>query len=219
MRNNIDLKKGILIAIEGIDGAGKTTQAKNLLDALTKEGFDAVCFKEPTAGQWGLKIREIALNGRNHITIEEELNYFIFDRREDVKENIEPALKSNKIVIMDRYYHSNIAYQGSLGINPEKIRIKNEEEEHFPIPDVVIILDVKPKIGTSRIKKFRKEKLNKYEQEKYLASVRDIFKEMSQENIQIIDGTRSIDEMKEQILNIAHEVIEPIIIKKIELFT
>lgn len=213
MSNNIKLRKGILIAIEGIDGAGKTTQAKNLLDSLTAEGYDAICFKEPTAGQWGLRIREIALNGRNNITVEEELNYFILDRREDVKENIEPALRSNKIVIMDRYYHSNIAYQGALGIEPEEIRRRNEDEEHFPIPDIVIILDVAPKIGTSRIKKFRKEKLNKYEEKKYLASVRDIFKGMSQENIQIIDGTPSIDEMEGQILNIAHDVIEPIIIK------
>ncbi len=207
MSTKIKLKKGILIAIEGIDGAGKTTQAKNLLDALKKEGYDAVYFKEPTAGQWGLKIRDIALNGRDHITADDELNYFIFDRREDVKENIGPALRSNKIVIMDRYYHSNIAYQGALGIDPEEIRRRNEIEELFPMPDVVIILDVAPGIGVSRIIKFRKEELNKFEQEKYLNSVRDIFKKMDQENIRIIDGSRPVDEMNEHILNIAHDII------------
>jgi dTMP kinase len=213
MMNNIKLKKGILIALEGIDGAGKTTQAKNLLDILTKEGYDAVCFKEPTAGQWGLKIREIALNGRNHITVEDELNYFIFDRKEDVKENIQPALDSNKIVIMDRYYYSNIAYQGALGIDPEEIRKKNESEEKFPIPNVVIILNVAPNIGTSRIRKLRKEQLNKFEEEKYLVKVRNIFNEMKEENIQIIDGARTIEDVEEHILNIAHNIIEPAIIK------
>lgn len=207
MSNKKKLKKGILIAIEGIDGAGKTTQAKNLVETLKTEGYDAVYFKEPTAGQWGLNIRDIALNGRDHITADDELNYFIFDRREDVKENIEPALRSNKIVIMDRYYHSNIAYQGALGIDPEEIRRKNEIEEHFPVPDVVIILDVAPRIGVSRIIKFRKEELNKFEQEKYLNSVREIFKKMDQENIQIIDGSRPVDEMNDQILNIAHDII------------
>lgn len=212
--NYIKLKKGILIALEGIDGAGKTTQAKKLLDTLTKEGYDAVCFKEPTAGKWGLKIREIALNGRDHITLDDELNYFIFDRKEDVKENIQPALDSNKIVIMDRYYHSNIAYQGALGIDPEKIRKKNESEEKFPIPNIVIILNVAPNIGTSRIKKFRKEQLNKFEQEKYLVKVRNIFNDMKEENIQIIDGAHPIEEVEEHILNIAHNVIEPAIMNK-----
>lgn len=212
--NNIKLKKGILIALEGIDGAGKTTQAKKLLDTLTKEGYDVVCFKEPTAGKWGLKIREIALNGRDHITLEDELNYFIFDRKEDVKENIQPALDSNKIVIMDRYYHSNIAYQGALGIDPEEIQEKNESVEKFPIPNIVIILNVAPNIGTSRIKKFRKEQLNKFEQEKYLVKVRNIFNEMKEENIQIIDGAHPIEEVEEHILNIAHNVIEPAIMKK-----
>jgi len=210
---NIELKRGVLIAIEGIDGAGKTTQTKELLEALIKKGFSAVSFKEPTTGKWGKKIRDIALNGRSNVTAEEELNYFIFDREEDVRENIEPALKLNKIVIMDRYYYSNIAYQGVLGIDPKEIHQKNEER--FPKPDVVIILDVAPNIGTSRIKRFRKEKLNKFEQEKYLARVREIFKEMEQdENVQIIDGTRPIYEVKDQILNIALDLIEPLILER-----
>ena len=115
---------------------------------------------------------------------------------------------------MDRYYHSNIAYQGSLGIDPEEIRTKNEYEEKFPIPNVVIILNVAPNIGTSRIRIFRKEKLNKFEQEKYLAKVRNIFNGMKEENIQIIDGTRPIEEVKKHIMTIAHDVIGPAIKKK-----
>ncbi len=214
MSPNIELQRGVLIVIEGIDGAGKTTQTKKLQEALIKEGFDVVCFKEPTAGKWGMKIRDIALNGRSNVTAEEELNYFISDREEDVRDNIEPALKSNKIVIMDRYYYSNIAYQGALGIDLKEIQKKNEER--FPKPDVVIILDVAPNIGISRIKRFRKEKLNKFEQEKYLAHVREIFKEMEQEeNVQIIDGSRPLYEVKDQIFNIAHDVIQPVMSEKV----
>ncbi|VVB90358.1 putative thymidylate kinase [uncultured archaeon] len=214
MSPNIELKRGVLIAMEGIDGAGKTTQTKKLQEILIREGFDVVCFKEPTSGKWGMKIRDIALNGRSNVTAEQELNYFILDREEDVRENIEPALKSNKIVIMDRYYYSNIAYQGALGIDPKEIQRINENR-CFPKPDVVIILDVAPNIGISRIKRFRKEKLNNFEQEKYLSRVRELFQGMEhEENVQIIDGSRLLHEVKDQISNIAHDVIQPLISEK-----
>ena len=203
------LKNGVLIAIEGIDGAGKTTQTNFLRKTLIAEGYDAISFKEPTDGQWGMKIKDIAMNGRENVTPEEELNYFICDRKEDVTNNINPALKDKKIVIMDRYYYSNMAYQGALGVDVEYIQKENETQ--FSIPNVVIILDVAPKIGISRIQKLRKEKLNKFEEEKYLANVRNIFYKMDQDNIQIIDGTHSIEEVKKQILNIIHDIIFPLL--------
>jgi dTMP kinase len=98
------LKHGVLIAIEGIDGAGKTTQSKLLVKKLVKEGYPAVCFHEPTEGKWGLKIKDLAKNGRHKTSPEEEMNFFYQDRIEDVKKNIRPALKDKKTIIMDRYY-------------------------------------------------------------------------------------------------------------------
>jgi len=203
------LKNGVLIAIEGIDGAGKTTQTKFLQKTLIAEGYDAISFKEPTDGKWGMKIKDIAMNGRENVTPEDELNYFILDRKEDVANNINPTLKDKKIVIMDRYYYSNMAYQGALGVDVGYIQKENETQ--FPIPNIVIILDVAPKIGISRIKNLRKEKPNKFEGETYLADVRKIFHEMDQDNIQIIDGTRSIEEVEKQMLNIIHDVIFPLL--------
>lgn len=203
------LKSGVLIAIEGIDGAGKTTQTKFLQKMLIDEGYDAISFKEPTDGQWGMKIKDIAMNGRENVTPEDELNFFILDRKEDVANNINPALEDKKIVILDRYYYSNIAYQGALGVDVEHIQRENETQ--FPIPNVVIILDVAPKIGISRIQKLRQEKLNKFEEEKYLTNVRKIFRNMDQVNIHIIDGTRSIEEVKKQMLNIIHDIIYPLL--------
>ena len=98
MNSKIELKKGILIALEGIDGAGKTTQTKILQDTLAECGYSVSCFKEPTSGPWGLKIRDIAMNGRDHVQSDDELNYFLLDREEDVRNNIAPSLDNNQIV-------------------------------------------------------------------------------------------------------------------------
>ena len=206
------LKNGVLIAIEGIDGAGKTTQTNFLKKTLIAEGYEVISFKEPTDGKWGMKIKDIALYGRENVTPEEEINLFILDRKEDVANNINPALKNKKVVIMDRYYYSNMAYQGALGVDVDYIQKENQNQ--FPIPNVVIILDVAPKIGISRIQKLRKEKLNKFEEEKYLVKVRQIFHNMNQDNIKIIDGTRSMEEVKKQMLNIIHDIIFPLLNKR-----
>src|SRR5665647_3426147 len=107
------LKHGILIAVEGIDGAGKTTQSHMLTEKLNEEGYSAIFLHEPTNGQWGQKIKELAKNGRHGITPEEELDLFYKDRIEDVEKNINPNIKEKKIIVIDRYYYSNVTYQGA----------------------------------------------------------------------------------------------------------
>jgi dTMP kinase len=167
------LKKGILIAIEGIDGAGKTTQTSLLLKRLCKSGYNAVSFHEPTEGQWGEKIRELAKNGRHRTTKEDEMNLFYQDRIEDVKNNISPSLGRKSVVIMDRYYFSNIAYQGARGIKPE--HIEKENEKIAPKPDLLIILDITPEVALRRIREKRNGKPNHFERMKHLQKVREIF--------------------------------------------
>ena len=107
------LKKGVLIAIDGIDGSGKTTQTIILFERLRKNGYPVVHLHEPTEGVWGQKIKDLAANGRHRVTAETEFDFFFQDRLEDVEKNILPTLKKKKIVIMDRYYFSNVAYQGA----------------------------------------------------------------------------------------------------------
>ncbi|MFW6160925.1 MAG: dTMP kinase, partial [Acidobacteriota bacterium] len=91
-------KKGILIAVEGIDGSGKSTQVQRLSRYLEKKGYEVICLKEPTEGSFGKKIKEkSAFDGS--LTPAEELELFIRDRKENVVENIQPALSKGKIVI------------------------------------------------------------------------------------------------------------------------
>jgi dTMP kinase len=165
------LKKGLLIVIEGIDGAGKSTQARLLLGKLQSEGYPAVCFREPTKGKWGRKIKKLAKRA-NSLSPEEELELFIKDREENVKKNLKPALSRKEVVILDRYYFSTIAYQGAKGIRPDRIRKLNEK---FAVkPDLVFILDIDPAEGLERIRT-RKKKDILFERKDYLARVRRIF--------------------------------------------
>src|SRR4051812_21534342 len=96
--------RGVLVAVEGIDGAGKTTQTRLVADRLRALGFDVVTSKEPTTGRWGQMLRDSALTGR--LEPAEELAAFVADRREHVATLIEPALGAGKIVLVDRYYFS-----------------------------------------------------------------------------------------------------------------
>jgi len=153
-------------------------------------------------------IRKLAQNGRN-LDPEEESRLFLEDRNEDVERNIRPALLHKKIVIMDRYYHSNIAYQGALGVDVDEIRQANE---HFaPVPDVVIILDVAPSIGRSRLVNNRGEEPNHFEKEEYLEKVRKQFQRMEcQKNVQRIDGSRPIRVVAESVLNVVSSILKAV---------
>jgi len=184
----------MLIAIEGIDGIGKTTVARFLRDELERIGYSTVLLKEPTNSKWGRKIRTCM---SNRLSAEEELKLFILDRRYDVEKNIVPALRSGKIVIMDRYYYSNIAYQAARGIDVEEIRKMNEEIA--PKPDLVILLDAPPELCVERIR--RRGKPNSFEKLSYLKKVREIFRGLD-DKLVIVDASKSLDEVKKEVLSV-----------------
>jgi dTMP kinase len=177
----------ILIAVEGIDGAGKTTQVAMLRDALNRVGETLVVSKEPTSGQWGRVIRESASNGR--LSPEVELDLFVKDRTEHVEMLIGPALEAGSIVILDRYFYSSIAYQGSRGANVAEV--KEIMESRFPIPDAVFLLDIDPVVSVHRIAHSRQEEPNHFEDRENLARARAIFNEMEEPYIHAIDGAES----------------------------
>ncbi|MHB1227256.1 MAG: dTMP kinase [Desulfurivibrionaceae bacterium] len=179
-------RKGVLIAFEGIDGTGKTTQIALLAEVLRQRGLSVVVTREPTDGQYGRKIRELYKN-RKSVTPEEELALFLDDRREHVAQVIAPALAKGQVVLTDRYYYSTAAYQGGAGHDPQKIIAANEL--FAPVPDMVIMLEAPVSLGVHRVQKLRGETLNDFEQEGALARVADIFAGLTGANIRRIDGT------------------------------
>ncbi len=197
------MQKGILIVFEGIDGSGKSTQAEILLERLQEEDFDAVYFREPSKGKWGRKIKKKALHP-DSLSPEEELDLFQKDRRENVEKNLKPALRKKKIVILDRYYYSTIAYQGAKGIDEKLIRRMNEE---FVVePDLVFIFDIDPQKGLERIEN-RKKKDRLFEREDYLVKVREIFRSFKGEKFVHIDALKSKEEIRKEIEEIVLRII------------
>lgn len=189
------MQKGFLIVIEGIDGAGKSTQAEILMKRLQEKGFDVVYFREPSQSRWGREIKKKAGDPES-LTPEEELDLFIKDRKDNVKKNLKPALEEKKIVILDRYYFSTIAYQGAKGIDRERIRRTNEE---FAVkPDLVFILDVDPREGLDRIKN-RKRKDALFERAEYLVKVREIFRSFQGEEFVHIDASKPKNKVSAEI--------------------
>ena len=164
-------RKGALIVIEGIDGAGKSTQAKSLLRKLRAKGFPAVYFREPSRGKWGRELKRMAQRVGS-LTPEQELELFQKDRRENVEKNLRPALAAGKVIVLDRYFFSTIAYQGAKGLDRDRIRRMNER--FVPKPDLVFILDIRAGEGLARISG-RKKKDVLFEGESYLVKVRRIF--------------------------------------------
>ncbi|MEM0204152.1 MAG: dTMP kinase [Archaeoglobaceae archaeon] len=189
-----------LIAIEGIDGSGKTTIAQHLCNFLSSLGYDCVVFKEPSDSVYGERIR----SSKQRLSAEEELQLFILDREIDVRERILPALQSGKIVIMDRYYYSNIAYQSCRGIDAEKIREMNES--FAPKPDLVILLDVSVDIALQRIS--GRKRLTVFEEKEYLEKVRKRFLEIADERTKIVDAKNELEDVKRRVEKIVLDFLK-----------
>lgn len=188
---------GFLIVFEGIDGSGKSTQAKCLFQDLRDKGYPVLLSQEPTYGPWGQRIREIILHGRGGVQPEEEYDLFLQDRKDHVRQVITPSLDGGKIVILDRYYFSTMAYQGALGIEPA--RIQKENESFAPLPDLVFILDLPPVEAIRRIENKRGERPNHFERIDYLDRVRTLFRSFSGPAIVHLDGHLSTEKLFDEI--------------------
>lgn len=188
-------KRGFLIVLEGIDGTGKSSQAAHLKKWFEDCGHKVVASREPTDGPWGKKLRESAMLGR--MTAEEELDYFLKDRKQHVDELIEPSLAAGKIVILDRYYFSTMAYQGARGFDPLEIRRRNEE--FAPQPDLLVILDLPVEDAHQRIG-VRGDATNEFEKREALQTCREIFLSLRNEPFAVvIDSHASCDEVAQKI--------------------
>ncbi len=189
---------GTLIVLEGIDGTGKSTQAKRLGEWFVSQGREVVLSREPTSGPWGAKLRESAATGR--LSPEDELEYFLNDRRQHVEELIAPALAAGKVVILDRYYFSTMAYQGARGFDPAEIRRRNEA--FAPVPDWLLVMDLDVDISLERIGG-RGDIANEFEKRENLERCREIFLSLKGEPfVRVIDSSGSLDEVSRQMIGV-----------------
>jgi dTMP kinase len=163
---------GRLVAFEGLDGCGKSTQLELLAARLRAADCDVVTTHEPTEFPSGQRIREMARSGKP-LAAEEELRWFVEDRRVHVAEVIAPAMRADRIVLTDRYYLSTVAYQGARGLDYEQILADSEDE--FPIPDLVILLEIDPHKAFERVHARGAELEGVFEQRDFLSQVASVF--------------------------------------------
>ncbi|MFW8600955.1 4-hydroxythreonine-4-phosphate dehydrogenase PdxA [Desulfobacterota bacterium M19] len=200
------VRRGRLIAFEGIDGSGKSTQIELLAETLRGEGFEVLLTREPTDSSYGRRIREL-YSHREAVSREEELELFIADRRQHVAEVINPALESGKIVLTDRYFLSTAAYQGANGLEPDDILRRNN---FAPSPDLALILEVPPSLSVARIRQGRGETPNDFEQEDYLTKVAAVFAELSGDYIRRLSGTGDLKAVRLRIWQAVKEILPPV---------
>jgi dTMP kinase len=141
-------KKGTFIVIEGLDGSGKTTQAKTLTAKLCQT-HNAIYTAEPSKGKIGMFIRNRVLYGEKRPPTAIEALLFAADRIEHVQNEVLPALAEGRVVVSDRYVYSSLAYQGSAGLNLDWIETINK---HALKPDLALFIDVDPEAVQARLK-------------------------------------------------------------------
>ena len=185
------LARGILVALEGIDGTGKSTQATRLAAIFCGQGYDVALLREPTVSPWGRRIREAMTASHRVLAPSQELDLFLQDRYYDVVAHIGPALAARQLVLMDRYYFSTIAYQGALGIDPEHIRRLNEA--FAPVPDLVLLLMVPAAQALERIRQARGQTDDVFEREEHLSKVNGIYCALTGSYIRPIDANQPVE--------------------------
>ncbi len=143
---------GLFIAFEGGDGAGKSTQAARLAEALESRGLTVLRTREPGGTPIGEKLRSLVLDhGHGHIDAHTEALIFAASRAAHASQVIRPALERGEVVLTDRYIDSSVAYQGAgRNLGTEAVRSLNEWATYGLQPDLTVLLDVDPADGRRR---------------------------------------------------------------------
>ena len=198
--------RGVLIALEGVDGAGKTTQALSLAGALARLGHRVLLTREPTTGPAGRRLRDYLVGKERHLTPVEELALFQTDRREHVEKTIRPALEKGWVVITDRYYYSSAAYQGALGLDPENIL--SESEAFAPRPDLVVIFTLPPPLALARRIEGRNGVTQVSEGSSYLEKVAALYETFQGPHLKRLDASESPAQVLGRLLILVMDTIK-----------
>jgi len=193
-------RRGFLISVEGIDASGKTTQASLLADKLRSLGLDVVLSTEPTDGPVGTLIKKL-LRGRKRPPPVVEAVLFALDRFWHVERLVKPALEEGRIVVLDRYYHSSLAYQGSAGLDMGWLRAINS---FAPRPDLAIYIDVEPEEAMKRIGRPRTVLEHLPVQE----AVRRAYLSLAEAGeLVVVNGGRPVEAVAEEVLSLVLEAL------------
>lgn len=179
--------------MEGVDGAGSSTQTRMLVDLLRSKGFDSVATKEPNPEGFIEPIIRKSLSKPDGVAAVDAL-LFAADRADHVERFIKPAIAARRVVVSDRYLESSVAYQSAQGLDRRWILSINRNAIK---PDLTIILDVDPEISLKR----KGSPPERFENLPFLRKVRENFLERAKlKRYEVVDASRTVDEVHVEIV-------------------
>ena len=198
----------MFITIEGTEGSGKTTVAKELAKLLKENGHDVVHTREPGGTPISESIRNVILD-RSHTAMDGRTEALLYaaSRRQHLVEKIWPALKEGKVVLCDRFLDSSLAYQGyARGLGYDEVLNINLFATENTYPDLTLFFVIKPEDGLQRIAKNKHREVNRLDLEKlpFHQKVYDAFMELTRkfpERFVIIDASKTLPEVIDDAYN------------------
>lgn len=204
--------RGVLVTFEGVEGSGKSTQADKLADFLRGQGMECVVSREPGGTPIGEQVRSILLDPKNRaMDGRTELFLYLASRSQHVFEKVMPAVAAGKVVILDRYAESSVAYQGAgRELGEQVVSRLNRLATHNLKADLVVVVDVPVAVGQKRK---QGDELDRLEQERieFHERVRSSYLAMARRagrRIRVVDGRKSPDEIQADVRRLVLELLE-----------
>ncbi|MBM3493095.1 MAG: dTMP kinase [Armatimonadetes bacterium] len=199
---------GLFVTFEGVEGSGKTTQARLLAESLLGGGTQAVLLREPGGTPLAEEVRRILLHEAASMCPEAEVLLFLASRAQNTAERIRPALAEGQVVVCDRYSDSTIAYQGyARGGDLAGIRAMITYATGGLEPDVTLLLDLGVEVGLSRQTtrnrmELEPEAFHRRVRDGYLAEAR-----RDPERIRVLDASGTVEDIHRMVLDIVLDLI------------
>ena len=205
-------RRGLFVTFEGIDGSGKSTQARKLAERLREAGHEVVLTREPGGSAGAEEIRKLVLEGDpDRWSAETEILLFTAARRDHLERTIEPALAAGKVVICDRFADSTRMYQG---MSRGDLRGLVDQLHSLMIgrePDLTLLIDMDPNTGLSRAKgrqgtEERFEDFGPALQQQMRAGFLALADEYAT-RFRVVDGNRNMDSVAQDVTEIVMQAL------------
>ncbi len=205
-------RPGLLITFEGVEGSGKSTQARRLCEWLIAQGFETVLSREPGGTPIGEAVRAILLDPANTsmhgLT---ELFLYLASRNQHVRERVMPELAAGRFVVLDRYIDSSVAYQGGgRELGARLVARLNKLATAARRPDLTVLVDVPVLVGQDRKGAMSLDRLER-ERVEFHERVRAAYIRLARRapgRVKLLDGTRPADELEAEVRELVSELLE-----------
>lgn len=192
----------LFVTIEGVEGCGKTTIGKLIVERLINDGYEVIYTREPGGIEIAEQIRKVILDVNNtNMDPRTEALLYAASRRQHLIEKIVPAIKNNKIIICDRFVDSSLAYQGhARGLGIDNVYEINKFAIDTLMPDLTLLFDLDPKLGLERISANKLREVNRLDLEQldFHTLVREgflIIQDREPNRVKKVDASKTVEEV------------------------